>query len=218
MGTGLYLGDGWVLTSAHVGCLPFKLSDGTYYRPITETWQVILNPDGSKSDMALFRVCQGEVGSSLRDLPMVALSTTSVEAKTPVILVGTGYVEKTANLPEGAVPFGIQQRSTRAKRWALATTEHVSRPAATRGGFKTHCFATTFRDKASGGQAAEGDSGGAAFVFDPVDKQWKLAGCIFAVSQLNEFVPYGARTYVGDLAMYSTQIEERMESSTGDGE
>jgi len=209
MGTGLYLGNGWVLTSAHVGCLPFQLSDGSCYRPIKGTWHVMVNPDGSKSDLALFRVDEDGEMSALRRLPDVPLSTAGVESKTPVILVGTGYVEMEVR-EEGPVRFGIQQRAAREKRWALATTDQVKRPAATPGGYKTHCFATTFREKASGGQAAEGDSGGAAFIFDAETQKWKLAGCIFAVSQLSGFVPYGARTYVGDLTMYSAQIVERM--------
>ena len=87
-------------------------------------------------------------------------------------------------------------------------------PASTAGGLKTQCFVTTFRDRAFGGQAAEGDSGGPAFIFDEGDRRWKLAGCIFAVSQLDNFVPYGARTYVGDLATYSAQIDERMGRSS----
>ena len=210
-GTGLYLGNGWVLTSAHVGCLPFKLSDGSYFRPVQGSWRVLVNPDGSKSDLALFRVEEGNE-TSLRCLPEIPFCTAGVESKTPVILVGTGYVERQVT-GQGTVQFGIQQRSTREKRWALVTTDQVSQPATTRGGYKTHCFATTFRQKASGGQAAEGDSGGAAFIFDAEARQWKLAGCIFAVSQLNGFVPYGARTYMGDLAKYRAQVEERMADS-----
>lgn len=207
LGTGVYLGNGWVLTSAHVGCLPFKHADGTSYRPITETWRVLVNPDGSKSDLALFRVEAGGDASALRCLPEVPISIAGIESKTSVILVGTGYVEHATR--GSAAQFGVQQRSTREKRWALATTDQVKQPAVTADGYRTHCFVTTFTDKASGGQAAEGDSGGAAFVFDPADRQWKLAGCIFAVSQLDSFVPYGARTYVGDLAIYGPQIEER---------
>ncbi|QIF02300.1 trypsin-like serine protease [Roseimicrobium sp. ORNL1] len=208
MGTGLYLGDGWVLTSTHVGCLPFVLSDGSVYRPIAGTWQPLKNADGSKSDVAVFQVNQGVSDSALRKLSGISISTDTVEAQTPVLLVGTGYVEKKSAGEQNPVRFGAYQRTTREKRWALATTNEVTAPAATQGGLKTHCFATTFRAQAFGGQAAEGDSGGAAFVFDADERQWKLAGCIFAVSQVNAFVPYGARTYVGDLAVYSSQIDE----------
>jgi hypothetical protein len=208
MGTGLYLGDGWVLTSTHVGCLPFVLSDGDVYRPIAGTWQPLKNADGSKSDLAVFQVNQGESDSDLRKLSAISISTDAVESQTPVLLVGTGYVEKKSAGEQKPVSFGAYQRSTREKRWALATTNEVSAPAATQGGLRTHCFATTFRAQAFGGQAAEGDSGGAAFVFDADERRWKLAGCIFAVSQVDAFVPYGARTYVGDLAVYGPQIDE----------
>lgn len=208
MGTGLYLGDGWVLTSTHVGCLPFVLSDGSVYRPIAGTWQSLKNADGSKSDVAVFQVNQGESDSLLRKLSNISIATDTVEAQSPVLLVGTGYVEKKSAGEQDPVRFGAYQKTTREKRWALATTNEVTAPAATRGGLKTHCFATTFRAQAFGGQAAEGDSGGAAFVFDANERRWKLAGCIFAVSQVNAFVPYGARTYVGDLAVYSSQIDE----------
>lgn len=215
MGTGLYLGDGWVLTSTHVGCLPFVLSDGSVYRPIAGTWQPLKNADGSKSDVAVFQVDQGESGSLLQKLSGIAISMDPVEAQTPVLLVGTGYVERKSAGEQSPAPFGAYQRSTREKRWALATANEVTAPAATAGGLKTHCFATTFRAQASGGQAAEGDSGGAAFVFDTHERRWKLAGCIFAVSQVNAFVPYGARTYVGDLAVYGSQIDELACCSAG---
>ena len=215
LGTGLYLGNGWVLTSTHVGCRPFVLSDGSNYRPVPGTWRVLKNADGSKSDLAVFQVQQGASDSALRKLFNISISTETVESQTPVLLVGTGYVEQksTGDQNQNPARFGAYQRSTREKRWALATTNEVSAPAGTRGGLKTHCFATTFRKQAFGGQAAEGDSGGAAFVFDAESLQWKLAGCIFAVSQVNTFVPYGARTYVGDLAAYGPQLEELICSS-----
>src|SRR5436190_13563353 len=65
MGSGVYLGSGWVLTSAHVGCYPFKMGDGSYYPPHYPTWRILRNPDGSKSDVAIFRVKVDDPQSSL---------------------------------------------------------------------------------------------------------------------------------------------------------
>ena len=56
LGSGIYLGDGCVLTSAHVGCFPFRMHDGSTYEPYYKSWRVLKNQDGSKSDLAVFRV------------------------------------------------------------------------------------------------------------------------------------------------------------------
>ncbi len=56
MGSGVYLGDGYVLTSAHVGCYPFRLPDGSYYQPDYQSWSILTNSAGGQSDLAVFRV------------------------------------------------------------------------------------------------------------------------------------------------------------------
>src|SRR5262245_53217383 len=43
MGSGIYLGDGCVLTSAHVGCFPFRMHDGSIYQPDYASWRVLQN-------------------------------------------------------------------------------------------------------------------------------------------------------------------------------
>jgi hypothetical protein len=207
MGTGVYLGDGWVLTSTHVGCLPFKLSDGTIYRPLKGTWNVLSNSDGTRSDIAVFRVDIGDKQSSIRKLPDVVVNDKALAANSPVVLIGTGFVEVESKNEASEVSFGSHIRSVRRKRWAMASLDQALKaPAATAGGLRTRSFATSFCKRPFAGQAAEGDSGGPAFVYDALDKRWELAGCIFAVSQLSTFVPYGARTYVGDLTAYRNQI------------
>ena len=74
------------------------------------------------------------------------------------------------------------------------------------GEFSTHCFVTKFDRSGFEAQAAEGDSGGASFIFNPRLKRWELAGCIIGVTQKGAYVPFGSRTYLANLSLYRSQF------------
>ncbi len=210
MGSGIYLGDGYVLTSAHVGCYPFSLHDGSHYEPDYASWSVLKNADGSHSDLALFRV-QVPASSALAKLGRIALGN-SRQTDSPVLLIGTGYTQgaQPLTLSSGSTALGVlgyhveRHRST---AWGLNhSSQSIEQPVETGKNLSTHCFTTQFDRIFFAGQAADGDSGGAAFTYNREQNRWELVGCIIAVSQQRASVAFGCRTYLGDLGAYASQI------------
>lgn len=210
MGSGIYLGDGYVLTSAHVGCHPFRTSNGTAYRPEYRSWRVLTNPDGGASDLAVFRVSipAGDTGlAKLGSLPIGETSRTDMAG--PLVMIGTGHVEK--HIPAAhtgpSVTLGYEIVAHREKRLGINSLDKViEKPVATPGGYRTRCFASNFDPKHGEAQATAGDSGGASFAYNSKHGRWELVGCIIAASQLQDYVPFGARTYLGDIGSYRDQL------------
>jgi hypothetical protein len=208
LGSGVYLGDGYVLTSAHVGCHPFLMANGTCYRPDYKTWRILTNPTGEESDLAIFRVNIGNRDSGLSKLGRLPIREDSNKLEGPLVMIGTGYIEsRTAKNGEAEVILGYRIKSQRAKRWGVNFSDKfLDKLVKTAGGYETHCFVSNFDRKEGEAQAADGDSGGATFAYNRVLGRWELAGCIIAASQLQNYVPFGARTYLGDLGAYRDQI------------
>ena len=209
MGSGIYLGEGRVLTSAHVGCFPFQMHDGSVYQPDYTSWRLLKNADGSKSDLAVFEV-RFEKTSQLARLGVLRVSTSHAER--PMLLVGTGYTQGAKPISLGSqgrtlAVLGYHVQPQRSIAWGLnRTSQKMDGPLATGGTFSTHCFTTRFEPHHFAGQAAEGDSGGAGFSYNRELNRWELSGCIIAVSQQQPSVTFGARTYLGDLNSYARQI------------
>ncbi len=210
MGSGVYIGNGCVLTSAHVGCYPFRMNDGSHYEPDYSSWRVLKNEDGSKSDLATFRV-NVPAESSLSKLGCVPLAESRQE-QTPVVLIGTGYTQSRDPLSmkaQGKVIglLGYRIQPSRSTAWGInRSSQELDAPVATSKDAVTHCFTTRFERSNFAGQAADGDSGGAAFCYNRSAKRWELGGCIIAVSQRQTSVPFGSRTYLGDLSAYVSQL------------
>lgn len=221
MGSGVYLGEGRVLTSAHVGCFPFRMHDGSIYQPDYASWRVLTNADGSKSDLAVFTV-QFDAASSLAKLEVLPIA--AEHAERPVLLVGTGFTQGAKPITLGSqgktlAVLGYHVQAERSIAWGLnRASQEIDRPVATAGTFSTRCFTTRFERNDFAGQAAEGDSGGAGFSFNRELNRWELSGCIIAVSQQQPHVTFGARTFLGDLGFYAPQLanaDGRVAQQTG---
>jgi len=221
MGSGIYLGNGYVLTSAHVGCYPFCFHDGSHYEPDYASWTVLKNADGSRSDLALFRI-QVRASSALAKLGRIALGG-SRQTNNPVLLIGTGYTQGTQplTLSSGSTALGVlgyQIERHRSTAWALNHgSQSLEQPVATGRNLSTHCFTTQFERTFFAGQAADGDSGGAAFTYNREQNRWELVGCIIAVSQPRASVAFGCRTYLGELGAYASQIPGMPATTVVDG-
>jgi hypothetical protein len=209
MGSGVYLGEGRVLTNAHVGCFPFQMHDGGFYQPDYASWRLLKNTDGSKSDLAVFEV-RFEKTSKLARLGVLPLSTSHSERA--MLLVGTGYTQgakpiSLSSQGKALAVLGYHVQQQRSITWGLnRTSQEMDGPLATGGTFSTHCFTTRFEPHNFAGQAVEGDSGGAGFSYNRELNRWELSGCIIAVSQQQPNVTFGARTYLGVLNTYVWQI------------
>lgn len=217
MGSGIYLGQGRVLTSAHVGCYPFRLQDGSRYEPDYASWRILKNADGSKSDLAVFRirVPKSSALARLASLPLAERRPNDA----PILLLGTGFTQgkepialKTQGRSLGILGYRIQPRRSHA--WCLNRgSQPLDSLVATGRNFITQCFTTRFERSPFAGQATDGDSGGAAFCYNTELGRWELAGCIVAVSQPAASVTFGCRTFLSDLAVYGAQLDASGQAS-----
>lgn len=220
MGTGIYLGDGFVMTSAHVGCYPFQLADGSFYRPDYQSWRVIPHEDGSPSDVAIFRIGIPHGDEALGKLPPLPIAKESPSPGSSIMLFGSGLSQD----PEPAVMksnekvvavLGYRVGRQRDLLSGSSVVDEIHEAPIASGKGETHCFSTRFGRDGHHAQASDGDSGGASFVFNEGLGRWELAGCIIAVSQKAGFVPFGSRTFMADLSRYRSLIPTGDEDSDG---
>jgi hypothetical protein len=197
--TAVYLGRGWVLTAAHVGPSDISL-DGTMYEADVKSRERVLNPDGTTTDLMLFRI------DPVPDLPSLEISTQSPPLGSSIIMVGSGLGRGERTTGQGRVGFSWQEPSV--KRWGTSLVhEHLHDQSVG----NTDAFATRFSiaKTAHEAHAAHGDSGGAAFAYR--EDRWQLIGIILAVDnhtgQPERSAVYGNRTMIADLARYSQFIQ-----------
>ena len=87
--TGVYMGNGYVLTAAHVGEGAFRLPDGSIYPMEPNSARILRNRDGSQADFCLFRV-QYHRTDSLARLQPIPLATVAPRLGADVLLLGAG--------------------------------------------------------------------------------------------------------------------------------
>lgn len=210
MGSGVYLGDGFVMTCAHVGCYPFRMADGSYYKPDYKSWRVLENDGGNSPDIAIYRVSYGK-DSSLAELGRLPIASSTPMAQATMLLCGAGLSQKSdpsALRSNGRIlsvlGYGLQAK--RETTWGFNSLSEVPEDLVVTGDCNTHCFVTRFDRSGFEAQAAAGDSGGASFVFNSRLKRWELAGCIIGVTQKGSYVPLGSRTFLANLSVYRSQF------------
>lgn len=180
--SGVYLGNGWVLTAVHVGAGDFTL-DGVTYGLVAGSPTAITNANGSAADLVLFQI------AAPPNLPSLAISSAAPaklslnSAGDHVVLIGFGG---------GAKSWG--------RNMVTASDESISPQGSdtVTVDFGTKYGAVRFVDNQA--KAVVGDSGGAGFIYDASTGTWKLAGMIQAVSQNGD-------TYLAQLNVYAAQIE-----------
>lgn len=228
VGTGIYLGDGWVVTAAHVGAGPIVLSGTTYAAQAGTTVQLTNGGAPGRSpltDLILFRLEALPPG-----LPTLAIAATTPADGVPVTMIGAGrdrgpFTEWSVDtgtepptwtvVPSGGDAAGYLTDTPRAMRWGTNDIEGSGiwvRASDLVPPLDVLSIATAF-DVQPGGteaQAVFGDSGGGLFVKN--DMAWELAGLIFDVAAYaGQPVPggtavFGNLTYSAELAFYRPQI------------
>ncbi|HEY8153602.1 MAG TPA: trypsin-like serine protease [Myxococcota bacterium] len=208
--TGIYLGNGWVLTANHVATSNSEFQ-GVWYPYVPGSDVQLLNPDLTPADLKVFRIDPSP------NLPLLRIrATTPPEAPvvTNVTMIGRGLWRgaTTSWMGHGGYLWG----TANGKRWG---TNRVYETGFAGGSWT---ISTDFTKVTMGGttheaQGATGDSGGALFIKN--GSNWELAGVLFAIGPYSGqpdstalygkvTQPIGNITYAIDLAVYRDQLIE----------
>lgn len=230
VGTGVYLGNGYVLTANHVGAGSINLG-GKTYNAIPASG-VRLHAPGDPGTLVDLLVYQIDLDSNDPDsTPDLTLGTLPLGDIRPNVgetlrMVGNGWdrdpgqthwqVDSGGTWTETTDPpfhfTGYKATNTRTTRWGENSLEGHGEPIGNTVTFFTDFSTTGLPHEA---QAVGHDSGGGVFHFDPVDNRYELVGIMLAVS-LHPGQPnlpgdvttavFGNRTYIADLSLYADQI------------
>jgi hypothetical protein len=203
--SGIYIGNGWVLTANHVGAGTITFDIGTF----TADGQTVRlkNPNNSSTDMLLFHL------TLTPNLSSLTLSSSTPGINSLVDMEGFGYIAGSAEktyTPSNYIGFDWGSQS---KSWGTNAIQSGVSTQASLGNGAVQVFSLDFSQTgqtANEGQVADGDSGGAIFFKNGAT--WELAGMIDAKGTLtNPNQPantavYGDFTNAADIATYRSQI------------
>ena len=228
IGTGVYLGYGWVLTANHIGSGSGITLGGVTYTMAPGTGHQLTNAGASGkstfTDLYMFQL-QG----ALPNLPAIRIASSAPANGDTVTMIGRGSIQDANrtfwNVDTSAGPVGpwVWTETTAASanyagyktigggtmRWG---TNVIDDNDWVLDGYDFFALGTTFDPGVSNNEAqvVVGDSGGAVFVKQA--GEWSLAGIIIATGVFPD-QPGGAGTavyynasYFADLSYYRPQI------------
>lgn len=224
IGSGVYLGNGWVLTARHNGSGNFVLSGTTYTMvPGSQVDIQNLGTPGktSNTDLIMFQI-NGDPG-----LPGLSIATAAPANGSAVTMIGAGRNRGTFttwNVNTNTTPWtwtvdsqnfnraGYLWDTSRTMRWGTNAISGSGWVNYTDGdNFDVLTLRTTFdffQVYSNEAQAAAGDSGGAVFYKN--GSQWQLAGIMVVTDALSgqpgNTAVFGNQTYMADLSFYRDQI------------
>ncbi|HEV2292542.1 MAG TPA: trypsin-like peptidase domain-containing protein [Tepidisphaeraceae bacterium] len=223
--SGIYLGDGVVLTAYHVGPGTITFASGSFTAVSGSELRLQDPIDSTPTDLVLFRI------GAAPALPSLTIASTTPLVGTSAVLAGNGrnraesltYYDvsgthpdftwtETSN-PATAEASGYKWAADNTLRWGSNVTENASRVGAAPGPTvnvnarfgNVRSILTDFDNVLNEGQAAGGDSGGAMF-----DTAGTLIGLMHAIGPFEDQPAntsiFGNVTYAADLSYYRSQI------------
>lgn len=177
--SGTYLGNGWVVTAAHVGAGNFSLN-GTTYSLMSGT---ITSLTGGNVDLVFFQV------SSPPSLPALRISQLP-----PVPFSGPSGASQVAIIGYGGAGY---------ETWGFNTVTGINLTLAILGRTTTDFYTTNgtitigTNSVTNNAQLVTGDSGGGDFIYNSATSHWELAG-------VNEAT--GGASYLIAFSAYAQQI------------
>ncbi len=203
--SGTYVGNGWVLTAAHVGAGNIEL-DGVIYDYDGNSHR-LTNSDGTTTDLVMFHL------SGFPALPALVLTTTSPSPLSVVDMVGYGHIAGSAETT--IFPYtGFYWSAQTFKSWGNVRVSSGGLVVIDGGLGNVTLISTDFVKPNSPGatsdeaEASAGDSGGG--VFQHSQSGWQLVGMMDMITvlagQTNNTAVYGDQTLSADIATYRPQI------------
>ena len=183
--SGVYLGNNWVLTAAHVGAGTFTLG-GISYTAVGPGQGL----PSSTADVWLFQISSAP--------PLLAMPI-AASPPTPFSLLDAGSSVAMIGFGDGGAVTN--------KTWGLNTVTqtsqnvHLTDTPYTTTDFETDYGTTTFgiSSVTNNYLLSLGDSGGGDFIYNSSTSKWELAG-------INEAVDGSNNSYMVQLSSYRTQI------------
>jgi hypothetical protein len=157
----VYLGDGYVLTAAHVGAGNFLL-DGQTYDAIGGSAESF-----GTADLTLFKIDTTSTTGTLLDLPALTLQTTTPAVGSSVVMIGYGNGVGEA--------WALNTISENNQSVSLDNTPYTSTDFSTADSFQ-EVGGDPDVSMTTDGQLVPGDSGGATFIYNSSTHEWELAG------------------------------------------
>lgn len=201
-GSGVYLGNGYVLTAAHVGCLPFIINN-VVYKPDYSSWTLLINENKTESDLGIFKI-------DIKDVKPFKVPIGLVN-QSELIFTGFGLTQNKLPVTDNRfnITIGYETQIKRELRWGTNYLfTQLNQPLKTHLKHETYCFTTKFDRRSTEAQAVPGDSGSGIFQYNDIKKEYELVGCVLAASPIGTYIPFGSQTYIADLSKYKKQIEK----------
>jgi hypothetical protein len=194
--SGIYLGNGWVLTAGHVGSGNLVL-DGVTYTIIGSTTQGISNQYGT-ADLTLFQVQSPPSLAALKVATSAPQPLSDTNAGSAVAMIGFGGGARSWGLNTVTdATFLVQVNSFISVDFETAYGTTTSSPLGTNSATNNYAVVT-------------GDSGGVDFIFNSSTSKWELAG-------MNEATDASSNSYFVELSFYASQISSITSAASAPG-